>query len=160
MYLDLVIFVRHGEYDDDIMDGRLDEWGCRQLRALSEKIFALVAGRKTKVLSSTAKRAMESADIIAQKFGVPVSGHEILWSDSSHPWSYPDASHFVVAQNHDEQSSEFKVAVVVTHLEYIRGLPRFFAKTFLNADVESREIPKGCAWVLDCQAKTLTSLSC
>lgn len=79
-----ILFVRHGESEDDILDayGGWTDWpitqkGQDQLAGTAEKVSKLKV-RFEKILTSPLKRATSSADIIAAKLKLPVEIFEYV----------------------------------------------------------------------------------
>lgn len=143
-----LIIVRHGSYGDN---GRLNDRGRSQIESLTKKIQAMVGSDSIVILSSTADRAQESAEILSQMSG-EFENHTVLWSESSRP---PENQ---VVLDLVKTKREADTVILVTHYEYVDTFPRFFGIRELNTDLNSRVIEKGEAWIVDCENKTLDLL--
>jgi len=62
-----LVIIRHGAYGND---GCLNEFGKGQIKSLAEKLREHMSGDKVVLLSSTANRARQSAEIISSVLGV------------------------------------------------------------------------------------------
>lgn len=143
-----LIVVRHGQYGHD---DRLNDRGRTQIGALADKLKSLMNGATVMILTSTVDRARESAEILSSAFGVGFEEHEILWSENSHPEDLPGTLELVRSRKDNAD-----VLVLVTHYEYVKEFPSYFAREELGTSMHSGLIEKGEAWVLDCLQKTLT----
>lgn len=145
----LLIVARHGEYTDD----HLDEYGIHQIGALTDKLRPLLRQASVRILTSTARRAQESANMLAQAFGVQAEAHDVLWSDEFHP-----ENDSAVLQLIRSRGGDVDVLVLVTHFEYAQSVPECFSISELGVRLPSGPLRKGQAWVVDCQSKTITSI--
>lgn len=146
MGLERLIVLRHGDY----CGKKLNQNGIDQIESISEKIRDIVAGRGVVVLTSTAGRAVHSAEIVSEYLGVDAQPHAILWSDDEHVDDIPGAYDLILSYiDHAD------VIVVVTHYEYVMDLPEYFANRQLDCNLESRVIEKGHAWDLNCKVPSL-----
>lgn len=143
MKLKKLILVRHGEYN--LGTKGLSDNGCDQINYLVDKIAPFINKGNTTILSSTAKRAAESADIISERTGVGYENHEILWSDEEHREDYEGAMELI-----EQHINKVETLVLVTHYEYAERLPGIFAKAKLAKNIWPVAIPKGYAAMLDC----------
>lgn len=64
--MEIVIVVRHGV---DGLDGLLSAYGRRQMEKLVERIAPLCEGKRIGVFTSELKRAIQSGDVVARRFG-------------------------------------------------------------------------------------------
>lgn len=143
-----LIVVRHGQYG---YDERLNERGRTQICALAEKLKPFMDGSTVCILTSTADRARESAEILGSSFGIGFEEHEILWSEECHPEDLPGTLELVRSRK-----DKADVLILVTHLEYAEDFPTYFALEELGTSMgPSRSVEKGEACLLDCSKKTL-----
>lgn len=137
-----LIIIRHGDYAER---GRLSGNGRRQIEKIAKKVKFFAEGGRTQIISSTAIRAEESAEIIGQILAVPVETNEILWSEEDHPEDFAELLDLIRSRQ-----NEVDCLILVTHLEYTLSFPGYFAKREWRAEVPSLGIQKGEGVVL-CQ---------
>ncbi len=145
-----LIVVRHGHYG---YDDRLNDYGRNQIGMLAEKLKSTMNGETVMVLTSTADRARESAEIIGSVLCVGFEEYAILWSEACHPEDFPGTLELVRSFK-----DEIDVLVLVTHYEYVEDFPSYFAKKELGISMCSGLIEKGEAWIIDCLGKKLTHM--
>lgn len=142
----LIVF-RHGAYDEKT--GRLDEDGREWLVRVAERVKPHLEGR-VRILSSTAPRAVDSAEVLAAQLGLEgVEQHLVLWSDNEHRMNLPGVGTLVF-----QCSFDVEVLILVTHLEYAESFPTYFAEEMLHSDIEPYQVSYGCARVIDCEERT------
>jgi phosphohistidine phosphatase SixA len=147
-----LIIVRHGDYGEDY---HLSQYGIEQITLLSTMLKATTNGESIAILSSVATRAVDSAKILGKAFGVPFEEHDVLWSENRHPENLQEALELVRSKKDCAD-----VLVLVTHLEYVYLFPNHFGKEELGVtSFPRREIGKGTAWDIDCEAKTISWVS-
>lgn len=148
--METLIIARHGEYSGD----DLNDYGAGQMQTVGIKIKQLLRpGNSVSIISSAAARASQSADVLSEVLGVPVEIHKILWSDNTHREDEEAAYNIIMSKEN------YDVVVVVTHLEYSRDLPAYFAeKKNWGTRLSYEETPKGQAWVLDCTSRQMRRL--
>ncbi|MDD5357371.1 MAG: histidine phosphatase family protein [Candidatus Pacebacteria bacterium] len=153
----ILAVVRHGEYEKRDGDYRLSDYGKRQIAALAGQIKTSLVngGGKPRMLSSTAPRALDSARVMSEVLGVPFEEHPVLWSGGG-GGGYPDCKAVMELIKQDESPD---VVILVTHLEYIERFPGHFA-TSIGAKFDGDEIPKGHAWIIDVEKKSIDHLRC
>lgn len=153
MRLRTLILIRHGEYDKKTMG--LNKTGKAQIKDLCSKLMPIINNGDVVILSSTAKRAIESADIFKEITGINYGQHELLWSDEpSRIADYPAALKLI-----QKYADKAKTIIIFTHLEYVENFMTFFTKSQLDGtNIKSHVIPKGTAWVLNCEKKTLKQI--
>ena len=147
-----LIVARHGDYQS--LGGGLSEYGRSQIAKLGEALQD-VANGTILVLNSTAPRAAESAAILAKLFNAPSEGHKFLWSGSDAGFENNSAARELV-ESHAEL---FDTIIMVTHFEYVERFPAYWCEHVLGVKLESYEIEKGEAWVIDCEGKRIMHLS-
>jgi phosphohistidine phosphatase SixA len=141
-----LIIVRHGHYGDDL---RLNDHGRTAINALATKLVPEVNEKSRLILTSTADRARQSAEIMSIVLGARYEEHGVLWSDSEHHWN------LVWALNLVNKHEQVDILTLVTHLEYAEYFPAYFGKEVLKTEFKSWEINKAEAWIIDCPLKTL-----
>lgn len=130
-----LILIRHGDYDN--RTGLLTNNGQRKMRMTAEVLRSHLAGN-TKLLSSTAPRAVESAGIICDKLNLTYEQHEVLWVDQAHPENFPGVLELVRAHIY-----EVDILVIITHYDYAQYFPTYFCMKVLNVDLPVRSLYKG-----------------
>jgi len=143
-----LIVARHGWCD---LDEHLDDCGVKEIRILGDNIKKIADGERVLILSSTAPRGRESAEILSCCLGVGFEEYDILWSDNSHPENMPEVLKLVRSRK-----DEADVIILVTHYEYAGRFPAYFAKEELGENIPSSLIGNAEAWILDCENKILT----
>ncbi|MFA5188157.1 MAG: histidine phosphatase family protein [Patescibacteria group bacterium] len=141
-----LIIVRHGDY----YGPHLSDCGRNQMKALGEKLQAIINGSSVLLFTSIAGRAKESAEVLGTVLGIGFEEHEILWSECDHREDLPGTLKLVRSRK-----DEADVLILVTHYEYVDEFPSYFAIQELGVQLRSKLIGKGEACVLDCQQKTL-----
>lgn len=148
-----LVLVRHGTYDKT---GGLDLFGEGQMKVIAEKLRLIVDGQSFLILSSTAKRTTESAEIITTILKKDFEEHKVLWSEgkkSSHPEDIP-----AVLALLKEREKDADIIILVTHLEYVEGLPWDFGKSFLGIGLHKLLVKRGEGIVINCETKNLRRL--
>ncbi|KKQ51141.1 MAG: Protein containing Phosphoglycerate mutase // Nucleotidyltransferase [Parcubacteria group bacterium GW2011_GWD2_38_11] len=146
-----LIIIRHGMYG---FDDRLNERGRQQMEELSKKINPLLEGEGTLLISSTAPRALDSADVLEEKLFFELREDlELFWSDNSHNWDIAAATEFIL-----EKGKDYEVVVIVSHLEYCEYLPWRFMKKVFGVDFQGFSMNKGDACLCDLKEETLIKL--
>ena len=108
-----LIAARHGDYTQSL---DLSEFGKQQTRKLAEAIRVAVDGYglRTFLLCSTAPRAMQGGEILAEILQIPkenVGYHECLWEDKRHPGSLQEACRLV-----NEVLQDGVLLIVMSHV--------------------------------------------
>lgn len=151
-----LILVRHGLYSSWGENAwGLTEQGKAQIERMGRALKGLLAGATVGLLSSTAKRASQSAALLGSHLNTTPEEHGVLGSDGDYGVDMEQTLALIQGQNGAD------VLVVVTHLEYVEKFPQHFAEKGLGINPRLfpyREIPKGTAWVIDCEQKTCTYL--
>lgn len=141
-----LIIARHG----DAPGTHLTLIGQLQIEQLAEKLACSINGDSVTILSSKYDRAVESAEIIAGKFGGIVEKADGLIDCDSDRQSGRILDALRLRMTAD-------VVILVAHLPVVKNFPLFFGThelgTDLNPDRESP--PQGSAWIIDCEAKTI-----
>lgn len=141
-YKGKLIIVRHGEYGDD---DHLNNEGTCQIVGLAHILISDSAGcaisGKITILSSTAPRAKESAEILFHRLWAPSTSMEIeladvLWVGTDAPGKMDKEGVLRLIQ---EKADKQDVIIVVTHLNYAEGLPADFGIDF-HGKVEKGEM--------------------
>lgn len=142
-----LIIVRHGHDIDD----RISATGRAQILRLSQALSPLVEiDGKVLVLTSIAPRGIDTANLIAEQFSLPVEPHEVFWSENSHREDFNAALALI-----DKRADDVEILIVVTHYEYVKDFPKFYGdKRFGKHSIPSKLIEKGQAWIIDLVEKS------
>lgn len=152
--VDHLFVVRHGEYDG--MTGDLTTEGEDSVASIASKIKDIVDSGSVRILSSTVKRAEDSARIMVRVLECRWTRHPDLvsWGDTDVPTTMPQVAELI--RGFDPRAS---AVVLVTHLEFGEHFSTYYGKHELGGVVfDPRFIEKGEAWYIDCRAKTRTLL--
>ncbi|MDD2225373.1 MAG: histidine phosphatase family protein [Candidatus Shapirobacteria bacterium] len=142
-----VFFVRHGDYS--FSSGKLNSEGIRLINILADEILPYTLNKKIVILSSSAIRTLDSAEIISNKLNIRFETKEILCPDNN----FDLKAVFNLIQSYIEEAD---ILILVTHLEYTDVLPYYFAcKQLKTTSLKSFPIPKGSAWHINCVEKTI-----
>lgn len=142
-----LIIVRHGDYDKKT--GELTDAGKWSIEKLAGKLSAHISGPLS-IITSPAKRARDSASIIAQiNVANSMEQDELLFSD-------PDVSENCGALYNllNRRQNEADTFLIVTHYEYLKYFPGYFGKKLLSVKFETSIVRRGEALVIDCERKT------
>jgi len=149
---------RHGQY---LNDDRLSDTGKKQMKVLAESMKPILGdGNHTQILSSSAERAYESAEILAEELNVDVlQKFAFLWAGSDSEWKenkYGDSEkiHELVT----ERRSISDALILVSHLEVTEDYPAFFNVIEYEDSEMWGGIPKGEAVYLDLAKREWTRL--
>lgn len=150
--MERLILFRHGRYNGSL---ELSDEGRQQMEVLAEKIRPeLSGGKRALILSSTAPRARQSAEVVGGILELAIELHEVLWSDNDHVEDF-DATLALI----QDRQEEADVLILVSHLEYVEDFPRFFGRKVLDVPVQSMDpgYAEGC--IIDCASKTVRLLT-
>lgn len=152
-----LFLVRHGSYISG--SGDLTEGGIRQMRAMAGAIRERVAAGRTCLVSSVAKRAVNSSNVLIEELGLSdFEREEYLWSGPDVPrdldtyWKSHDCARVMgIVQARERQADAL---VVVTHLEVAEDFPTYFVQQrFDPEDKGIRELEKGEGVYFDLEGK-------
>lgn len=148
-----LILVRHGEYSGN----DLNTYGKRQMEEIAKEIAeALPQGGTFTILASRAPRAAQSADVIAEILNAPFNRNdhasEKFWSDNGHR---QDNNKFM--EELEAKKGEADHVIVVSHLEYVRDLPRVITKDF-PTPADRYERQKGSGIIIKFEEKACVEI--
>ena len=146
--------VRHGDYG---YDHRINSYGHQQMKRLGEVIKQILNGSSAYFFTSTAPRALDSSQILADQLTLSE------FEEVSYLWSGPDSppSSFyykgglvrvmeLVAERRDKADG----LIMVTHFEVIEEFPSYFLKKEFEQDKQIGKISRGQAVHLDLEQRT------
>lgn len=142
-----LVVIRHGEYD---VRYNLNDEGRSQMQNLSAYLVENFKGMKMVILSSSAPRALQSAEVIGEVLELPVEKHKVLWSGGD---GYSQNNATVL--NLVKEKDEFDVVMLVTHLEYCEEFPGYFIENALGGEYKPAGSSKGGARILDCETQEM-----
>ncbi len=138
-----MIIVRHGEYDSNL---NLSEYGVCQMKDLVKMIARIAGEGVVRILSSSAVRAAQSANVLASGLTKGVFEKcERLWSDRDHPEDLDEVLGMV-----NTYADTCDVLVLVTHLEYARDFPSYYSEQVLKREFPWQSVEKGEMVAVDC----------
>lgn len=148
-----LVLVRHGDriYGEDVLSG----FGRCQMESLAAELAKRFTGQRIALLSSSAHRALISAEIIGKALEVTPVAYDLLWSESSRPQKEYEALELI--QRHQDSCD---VVVVVTHLEYCSALPMVMGWDW-NVELrdrQNRDLKNGHALVIDFDQKNCVEI--
>src|SRR3989344_7138693 len=142
-----LVIVRHGFYDR--RTNGLTEGGQRQITSVGEKVQSIMTG-KSIILTSTSKRARQSADILRGLHGSDLEEYPLLYSDDETVLDMVKMLQLI-----ESYEDQIDVLLLVTHLEWAERFPGHFLENKLNVSIRYPGINKGEALLIDCNAKSL-----
>ncbi|HEY4511250.1 MAG TPA: phosphoglycerate mutase family protein [Candidatus Paceibacterota bacterium] len=151
---ELVVVIRHGEYDESSRGCPLSKHGQEQMCIIAHKLEEFVKGKTVALFSSRLTRAVESAKIIGDHLHVTHEEKEVL---------EPKGEYLEELQIDNAlkliEEARVDVVILTTHLEFVEQFPSHYAQRALKADLHSREIPKGSAWLIKCKVPELVRIN-
>jgi|GEM_PF-2068108 len=139
-----IIIIRHGVYD---ATDRLDATGQRQMQALIDPLKQHLAGESNVLLlTSSAPRAEDSMKILSEGLGLPYEAHPYFWSDNGHSQDNFRAKELLIEKATEKKAD---VIVLVTHLEYANGFPRYIVAEAGKSFVRYVSMEKGDMLFID-----------
>ena len=143
--------IRHGDHNWEDLSNR----GRDQIEKIAEEIKAIVGEIHNGhyLLSSTAPRAEQSAQIIAKAFGLEVfDKDERLWTSRGDDLYQKEleAIDGMIAPHKDK----YDIVTIVTHYEVVGSYPLHVVKTLFGKDESIRRPEKGEGVHLDIEART------
>ena len=150
-----LILVRHGT-DEGGRNGHLTESGRKEIADLAEKLAPHINGASVLMLSSTALRALDSAEIFFKRLNIAFEPVGLLWSGGGGVVCGIGEDYKQTLELLNSHPVQADIVVLVTHYEYVQGFPTFFGDSVLGVVWPYHLIPKGTAWLIDCEGKQLT----
>jgi len=148
-----LFIARHGEYDDD---DRLNPLGLQQMKAIGNDMGMILGDKTAHIVSSTAPRAIDSANALALELGMPHTEIEktlYLWSGNDSPkkggYDYDLNNLMKFVENRYSKRG----LVIVTHYEIVNEFPSHFLKKEFGINEQIRELSKGEAVYFDLEKK-------
>ncbi|MFH1212055.1 MAG: phosphoglycerate mutase family protein [Candidatus Woesearchaeota archaeon] len=151
---------RHGSYGKD---GRINDAGREQMKALAAVIKGILVGSPAHIVSSTASRALDSAQVLAEELGLSGVEQELyIWGGGDAPkdsyyndrWRSESASERLIEIVYRERSGADTV-IVVSHCGTADWIDYHVCeKESIPGHGKPTEIPKGRAIHFDMENKT------
>ncbi len=144
--------VRHGSYDID--SGHLSQYGIDNIEELAEVLYKEFGRSSTPpvIISSDFLRSIETAQIIAKKFGVvAVRPHRFLSCEAPAGPAGIERVYRLV-KHYEKQGVEN--LILSTHEMQATFLPAFFADEEFGLEWEDPKVDMNMGWIIDCEAKT------
>ncbi|MBI4457856.1 hypothetical protein HY633_02750 [Candidatus Uhrbacteria bacterium] len=144
----ILLVCRHGDYSSD--GGRLTDYGRIQIRNLADNLRTTCSldGKRILLLTSTAPRAMDSAEVLKACLAIPfLEPWEFLWSDRDHRQNNGKVLSLI-----KKKADEADVLILMSHLEYCEDIPVEFARQVLNVGIKYIRGPgKASARIVFCE---------
>jgi len=140
-----LIVARHGFANEDELTGL----GQAVIERLAEQLKARLSGASVFILSSTAGRARQSAELIASIIPAEIKLFEELFSE---PGRRYDLNRILELVN--EHKDQADAILLITHYEICEWFPKHFTKHNWRKSCHSTAIDSGKAWFMDCEAET------
>ncbi len=147
-----LIIIRHGDYSGN----NLTSNGQRQIENLATKLKKFINNDSVTIITSPVRRAYESAEILSSFFKTEPEPNHILWPSFG---CLKDCEKALSLIRSNKEKRD--VLIVVTHYEYMKSLPVYFAEKELDVDLKPvvfnyEILDTGEGWVIDCQQKIIT----
>ncbi len=140
----ILVVMRHGDYCG--LDDHLSDHGQYQITQISDQLKThYLNGGTARILTSTAKRAVQSAAIVSQAVGAFVEEYDLLWSECGRKEDLPGALELV-----QRRGSDVDLLILCTHFEYVNRFPSFFGLKELGVNLHHDRVEKGQALIVDC----------
>jgi len=144
--------VRHGSYD---FDYNLSERGKQEIQRISEDMMRIIgeASNGHYLLSSTASRAEQSAEIIARAFGLDsFEKRDRLWTRGGYDFYKEELEEIdsMIAPHRDGHD----VVTVVAHYEVVGSYSSHVVRTLFGRDERIRRPEKGGGVHLNLETQT------
>lgn len=151
--MELLILVRHGEYGSP--NRSLNGDGHRQINHLAKVLSSYIEGKRTIILSSTAKRATDTSEVLVRRFrDIPIETHECLTSTGEDLDGMVEETIELVRRH----ESNYDVVILSTHLPHVSDFPTIWAELFGNKVNSDQYAEKGSARVYNMQNGTVTEI--
>jgi phosphohistidine phosphatase SixA len=137
--------IRHADYS--FATGRITPDGIQQMRDLLQPLWSYI-GRDPDVIivSSSAPRAKDSAQIISKELEIPYFVFDELWSDSRHVQLNQPALDVI---SNIAREKKCRVVIIITHKEYAHDLPRLICERCGCENPGFVEMQKGSMLFID-----------
>ncbi|MFC1594974.1 histidine phosphatase family protein [Patescibacteria group bacterium] len=145
-----LIVVRHGQYS---INDHLSDHGRSQMAILADNIKSLVNNESVLILSSTADRARESAEILGERLVANIEEFKILCAEDSYRENLQRVLELVLSRQ-----DKANVLILVTHYGYVGDFPKYYGDEELKVQLEYRRPGKAEGLVIDRENKTVTRI--
>ncbi len=147
-----LVIARHGYYD--FRTGDLNERGRKKIEKLTEELKKSV-DKRVVIISSTAPRAIQSAEVIREELGGELYQEELLYSDKKKDPDCPTVFQLIEGK---EKEAEVEVLILVTHYEYTEDLHLYFFKRKWNITLGGGILQRGEAWLISYDKRSIECL--
>ncbi len=150
-----LFLVRHGNYDSRQGEYHLSQGGKLEMERLSTAILQRVSP-DLYLLSSSENVAIESARVLAEKFGIKDIQEAVeLWSGN--PQGAPTGANIsgnpLLVQKLVESVDEKDSIILVSHKEIGERYPTYFSREKMKMDFRLPALEKGRAFHFDLEKK-------
>ncbi|MGE0792733.1 MAG: hypothetical protein AB7V77_00975 [Candidatus Woesearchaeota archaeon] len=148
---------RHASYDSE---GRISAEGKKELDFLSEQIKQVLNGGSAHIVTSTAPRALDSAEVLKKNLNATVVEEPYLWSGTDAPEDsfYTDRNYDRVVDIINKHKDNADAVIVLSHLEVVDDVPRGYACRELGIYNSIGSISKGEAYYFNLEKKEVSAL--
>ncbi|MFC1733348.1 histidine phosphatase family protein [candidate division KSB1 bacterium] len=148
-----LFIARHADYD---YNRRISEKGRKQMETLADAIKGMIDNTPAHILSSTAPRAMDSSEELAQYLNAEIEHMPYLWSGGDAPRGGYDYDESRLARI--VQDSKADALILMTHLEVVSSFPDYFVRDVLGTDMVVKSPKKGQAIYIDFEIMVVGNL--
>lgn len=150
-----LLVVRHCNYDSN---DHLNEYGKEQAKELAEALYKQIGNGPPLpiILSSDVTRALETARIIAKKFGTTITMTHRVLACSGISRQSEIGKVYRLVKYHEELGVEN--LILVTHEMQATFLPAYFGEKDFGLNWKNPKVEMATGWVIDCEKKTLRML--
>ena len=151
-----LFLARHGVYN--MSDSRVNDEGKKGLGVLSEAIKNILHGSSAHIVSSTAPWAIDSAEILAVRLGIPgkIEREHYLWPrpSGSHENFSLDSSWDGVMELIEKRETAADGLILMSHHElFYNGFPSYYIHEKFGGGSDLGLITKGKAVHIDLEGK-------
>jgi len=112
-----IFIARHGDY----IGNELTVTGEQDIERLADSIGEILNGNSVYLISSEVKRAVRSADIIAEKLGLPAEFKKVDWLFNGNHETYERMDSIIQYNNKD-------ALIAVGHKGFVNGYPLYYMR--------------------------------
>ncbi len=127
----MIALVRHAQYSStsNTEDPVLSYGGKLYAFSLGQQLARMLpTDKQARIITSSAARAKETADIIAEELSISkVECMEQLWSDNKHSYNFEWL--LDVIEDHFLDGLD-QPLIIVSHLEYVQRFPHYWLESF------------------------------
>ncbi|MFA6475835.1 MAG: phosphoglycerate mutase family protein [Candidatus Paceibacterota bacterium] len=129
-----IVAARHCAYDGDpeLKTDRLSEYGREQAWALAEELKEVVGEYPVTIVSSTANRAVETAQILEEVLHAKLETSDVLNQDVTRHFNYGRVKEILDAK----EKEGAVILILVTHKPFAKSIATYFWRMTAFSTVE------------------------